>query len=137
MEDTYILDSSVVIEILRGNEEIRDATKRITEGGEAVITSVTKYEVLVGVKNNAHRKIVELIPCVDIGCRTAAIAADLQRELKKKGLPATLPDTLIAAKAKELNATVLTRDRDFERFNVLGIRTVVLDRQSPNAPFTI
>jgi len=126
MENTYILDSSVVIEILRGNKEIRETTKRLTEGGEAVITSITRYEVLVGVKNDAQRKIVELIPCVDIGCRAAAIAVDLQRELKGRGLPATLPDTLIAAKAKELNATVLTRDRDFERFNTLGIRTIIL-----------
>ncbi len=125
MENAVILDTSVVIELLRGNESIRKTVQELARGKNAVITAITKYEVLAGLKEE-KRSIMELVPCVDFGCKTARIADELSRSLRKMGLPASLPDTLIAAKAKEMDAVLVTRDKGFQRFVQLGVKVIII-----------
>ena len=113
-----ILDSTFVIDHLKGDPSARERWHRMfQEGDQPVVTEVIVCEVRTGLRD-ADEAILErfLLPTefVQPGRETATLAGRWRAEIRESGRTLGLPDALIAASAFHLGAAVLTRNaRDF------------------------
>jgi hypothetical protein len=103
----FLLDSVILIDHLRGIEPATEWLDGLEEG-EAVISVVTRAEVLSGGSEeeaSSARKICDKFECVSLTKDDATVAAELRRENGWK-----LPDAMQAALAKRLDIKLVTRD---------------------------
>jgi predicted nucleic acid-binding protein len=103
----FLLDSVILIDHLRGIEPATGWLDRLEEG-EAVISVVTRAEVLSGGSEeeaDSARKICDKFECVSLTKDDATVAAGLRRENGWK-----LPDALQAALARRMDIKLVTRD---------------------------
>jgi predicted nucleic acid-binding protein len=113
-----ILDSTFVIDHLRGDQGARDRWHRMFEAGDQpVLTEVVVCEVRTGLRES-DEDILErfLLPTefVQPDRETAMLAGRWRAEIKETGRTLGLPDALIAAAAFHLGGIVVTRNgRDF------------------------
>lgn len=113
----YVLDSSFLIDHLRGE---RRATARFLEmnetGDELMVSDIGAAEVWSG-RPSEHPRVAALLRYLEFvqpGPETSMTAGRWRAEARERGRMLGLPDALIAATADHLDATVLTRDvRDF------------------------
>lgn len=113
-----VLDSSFVIDHLRGDRAASARWRRIFEDGdEPIATDVVVCEVRAGLRPEAERHLDTMLSPVEFvqpGIGTAMTAGRWRAELRVRGRTLSLGDALIAATAAELGAGVLTRNvRDF------------------------
>ena len=112
MKPAYLLDSAILIDHLRG---IGSATKWLgaLSEGEAVISVITRAEVLVGGSSDewaAAFSLCEQFQCLALTKETADRAAELRRMHGWK-----LPDAFQAALAMDEGLRLITRNsRDFD-----------------------
>lgn len=112
MKTHYLLDSAILIDVLRGIP----AAVRWVEGlqpGEAVISAITRAEVLAGgtdEEQEAARTLCELFDCIPLDAATADMAARLRRLRRWK-----LPDAFQVAVAQQHGWFLATRnEKDFQ-----------------------
>lgn len=113
-----VLDSSFVIDHLRGDRSATARWRRIFEDGdEPIATDVVVCEVRAGLRSEAERHLDTMFGPVEFvqpGIGTAMTAGRWRAELRASGRTLSLGDALIAATAESLGAAVLTRNvRDF------------------------
>lgn len=113
-----VLDSTFVIDVLRGEPDAVRRLRRIfEEGDDPIVTDVVVCEVRVGLLANAERHLdafLEPIEFVQPGVEAAMTAGRWRAELRRTGRTLSLGDALIAASADALGARVVTRNvRDF------------------------
>ena len=108
----YLLDSAILIDLLRGVPTALAWARRLRPG-EAAISVITRAEVLSGGPNEeveAARTLCDLFECVPITPETADLAARLRRMRRWK-----LPDALQAAIAQQRGWRLITRNsKDFD-----------------------
>ena len=113
MKAAYLLDSVILIDHLRGLEA---ATKWLNglEEGEAVISAITRAEVLSGgtaEESRAAQEICDAFECLPLTKDDATLGAELRRRNRWK-----LPDAFQAAVAKRHGLQLVTRDiRGFDQ----------------------
>ena len=113
-----ILDSSFVIDHLRGDAGARGRWRRMfEEGDQPVVTEIVVCEVRTGLRAQDEPILDRfLFPTqfVQPGRETALLAGVWRAEMSAAGRKLGLPDALIAAAAFHLNGGVVTRNiRDF------------------------
>ena len=113
-----LLDSTFVIDHLRGEPDAVDRFRHIFENGDdPIVTEIVICEVRAGLLADAERHLdafLEPIDFVQPGIETAKTAGRWRAELRARGSTLSLADSLIAAAAHALDAVVLTRNvRDF------------------------
>ncbi len=113
-----LLDSTLVIDHLRGVPEAVDRIRRIFEDGDdPIVTEVVVCEVRAGLLDEAEPHLaafLEPIEFVQPGAATAMTAGRWRADLRRRGKTLNLGDALIAASAHDLDARVITRNvRDF------------------------
>ena len=113
-----LLDSTFVIDHLRGEPDAVDRFRRIFEDGDdPIVTEIVVCEVRAGFLADAERFLdafLEPIEYVQPGIETAMTAGRWRAELRSHGRTLSLADSLIAAAAHTLDAAVVTRNlRDF------------------------
>jgi tRNA(fMet)-specific endonuclease VapC len=132
---SFLLDTDICIEILRGNPQIVEEIKKISPQNLAV-SAITRYELCYGARRSAKSRKAEelnkverflsaihLIPFTDI---TADIAATIRAELDQNGTPIGSMNLLIAATALENKLTVITNNiREFSRVSILNLKTFI------------
>ncbi|WP_254523390.1 PIN domain-containing protein [Natrinema caseinilyticum] len=127
-----ILDTSFLIDVLRGEEAVQDAVRSIDEGATAQVSSVTVMELWEGIhladSSDRERGVVKnLLGDVrelpfDRAC--AMTAGEINATLRRDGAPIDDADVMIAATALENDVPVVTNNVDhFERVDDLEIRT--------------
>lgn len=107
MKPAYLLDSVILIDHLRGLEAATRWLARLEEG-EAVISVITRAEVLSGGAPEEQHPALELcdrFDCLPMTKDDATEAARLRRDMHWK-----LPDALQAAAAKRHGLKLVTRD---------------------------
>jgi predicted nucleic acid-binding protein len=113
-----ILDSTFVIDHLKGDREAGERWHRMFENGDQpVVTEVVVCEVRAGLRAR-DEPILErmLIPTefVQPSRETALLAGRWRADVRATGRTLGLPDSLIAAAAFQLGGVVVTRNvRDF------------------------
>jgi tRNA(fMet)-specific endonuclease VapC len=118
-----LLDTSVLVDILRGDESVA-ARFRASSPTELVVSAISTGELMTGaaLARDTHRELfsVDLLlrPLreVPLDAKTARRAGLLNVMLRRAGTPIGTSDRLIAATALEHDAVVVTSDvRDFMR----------------------
>ena len=116
----YLLDTTLIVDHVNGHESAMALLHRLYEEGAELFTcDVVVCEALSGGDDEQRRVISRLLGVLDYvatdpAAARAAGAARLERH--RSGGRLGLGDALIAAVARGLDATVVTRNRpDFER----------------------
>lgn len=113
-----LLDSTIVIDYLRGVPAARTRVRRIFEDGDQPsVNGVVVCEVRAGLKDAdvaAFDSLLEPIEFLQPGPASAVRAGQWRAEARLHGRVLSLGDALIAAAAEAADAAVLTRNvRDF------------------------
>ena len=113
-----ILDTSIIIEIERKNQEIIDKVEELKENYPAhpLISFITYSEFLEGIYEKSEKnqqkakRFIELFEVIQTTKKTADNLVFLK---KRYELP--VPALLIAAQVMEISGTLVTKDKDFEQ----------------------
>ncbi|HET9522047.1 MAG TPA: PIN domain-containing protein [Candidatus Limnocylindrales bacterium] len=114
----YLLDTTFVIDHLRGDPDARRRLAQIVErGDEPFVCDVVACEAWAGAHDDLDRDLMGLLRFVEFvqaGPEQARRAGRWRADARRRGSTLSAPDALIAASAEALDATVLTRNlRDF------------------------
>ena len=114
----YAFDADFIIDIEKRIATSLDLFRRLDAGGHDLLLSVVAYaEYYSGVWRGVRPAMDDLIDSlrlIDVTEPIAAQAARYRLEFKTRGRPLQLMDCLIAATARELGATLVTRNlRDY------------------------
>src|SRR5918994_4692105 len=112
-----LLDSSVLIDYLRGSEEAQLVVDALEE---PVASELTRYEVLAGIRRGEEQRtedVLSLPAWIDVDEGIARRAAELARRYRASFSGIEDADYLIAATALDLEARLLTANvRHFPMF---------------------
>jgi predicted nucleic acid-binding protein len=119
----YLLDSTFLIDHLRGDEAARARFRRMFEDGdEPVVNEVVVCEVAGGMPRLPHpdlTALLEPLEYVQPGPDAPIVAGQWRIDARRRGRQLSLADALIAVAADVGGATVLTRNvRDFAHLPV-------------------
>lgn len=114
----YVLDSTFVIDHLRGLSEAETRFTRLFEDGdEPIVNEVVCCEVRAGMRDPdlLHlRAFLEPVEFIQPGPDAALLAGEWRAAARRRGHHLSLPHALIAATAHVVDGVVLTRNlRDF------------------------
>jgi tRNA(fMet)-specific endonuclease VapC len=127
---TYLLDTNICIELIRGNSKKILQHLKKCKVGEIGISSITLAELQYGVAKSSDpsRNKVALVEfCAPLEIlsfddHAAGVYGNIRAKLEKKGLPIGPLDTLIAAHALALDAILVTNNqREFKRVSGLKL----------------
>jgi hypothetical protein len=109
----FLLDTTVLIDFLQGNEEAILTLNSLVEEGPLACCPITVAEVFSGVKPEELPRVEEFFDALvyhPIGYKTARRAGLYRRDYQKKGITLSISDTLIAAVAAENSLTLVTKN---------------------------
>ena len=105
-----VLDTNILIDLANGHQVARNFLLSLTQ--EASISTVSWMEVMVGAKTSQEKekltKLLLFFPVIE----TNATIAELTVEIRQKHR-LHLPDAMILATARYLDACLLTRDTGY------------------------
>ena|SRR3990172_5640144 len=111
MAARFLLDTVILIDVLNGSDSAARWLNEVTPGG-AVISVVTRCEVLVGVNPTKQDELLGMLEdwkCLSVTPEIADLAAALRREYRWK-----LPDAFQAALSQHHGLLLATRNtKDF------------------------
>ncbi|RQG97295.1 PIN domain-containing protein [Natrarchaeobius chitinivorans] len=127
-----ILDTSFLVDVLRGEETVKQAIRTVDERGTARVSSVTVMELWEGIHladpaENQRAIVTNVLEDVrevpfDRDCATTA--GEINTRLHRNGTPIEAADVMIAATALVRDVPVVTKNVDhFERIDDLEILT--------------
>ena len=109
---TYLLDTSVIIDVLNGKRDRDQLLKGLLSQGDMLACcAVNVTEVYAGMRPKEESKTEALLQSLEyyqISWDVAKLAGLLKRDYSKKGQTLSLSDTTIAAVALEYNLTLIT-----------------------------
>jgi len=114
----YLLDTTFVIDVLRGDEAARRRLARLYAGGDRLyINEVVICEAAYAAREHPDPDLVALVRPLEFvqpGPEATLEAGRWRAEARRRGRTLSLADSLIAAAAHAADATILTRNgRDF------------------------
>lgn len=119
IKDGVIVDTSVLIDFLKGSEKYAEEITSLLVKNRAITTGIIIAELLQGIKNpKEEQKISELMTAIntlEISTELWIKAGKLSSSLRKKGINLPLTDVAIATLALEYNLYVFTMDKHFEQ----------------------
>jgi predicted nucleic acid-binding protein len=125
IKDGVIVDTSVLIEFLKGSEKIAKEVTTLIQSNRIVSTGIIIAELMQGIKKpNEEERIAELLMGVNILEIPTPLwikAGKLSSSLRRKGINLPLTDTVIAILALENDLTLFTFDKHFTRIPNLKI----------------
>lgn len=110
---TFVVDTSVLIDVLRGDAAARDVLRAARKEGPLHASEVTRLEVLVGMRSVEETRTRSLLDaCVwhPLDARLAEIAGDLGRRWLPSHQAIDSADLAIAATVTALEAELLTKN---------------------------
>lgn len=123
-----ILDSSAIIELIKGTEQGKEIVKLI-EHETVGITTMSINEVLLGAKDKYKLFLKEFFKSVHIfpfDEEAAYKSIDVEESLKKKGRPIGKIDILIAATCINYGIPLITCDKDFT--NIQELKVILIEK---------
>lgn len=129
---TLSVDTNVLVEVLRSrNYAVRDAFAKALSGPEPVVTSlIVFHELMFGaarhhdpvVERVKVRRVLSQVLIEPLDARDVTVAADIRRELSRRGASIGGYDLLIAGQALARGWTVVTNNiREFSRIDGLSV----------------
>jgi predicted nucleic acid-binding protein len=125
---TILLDSSVIIDILRSRQGRREFVAwRAREGDELACCAISVAEVYAGMRPGeaaATEEFLRSLRCVEVNYETARRAAELKYQWARRGRTIDVTDAIIAATALDFDLMLATDKR--KDFPMPGIRFALL-----------
>lgn len=110
-----MLDTSVLIDVLRGRKDRRLLLRRLVGEGHSLSTTVLNVaELYAGMRAGEEvrtEEFLDALECVELRSSAARLAGQLKSAWQKRGRTLTLSDTIIAAVAIEQQCVLLTDNR--------------------------
>ena len=110
----YLLDTTFLIDVLRGVPGALDRLERLhDDGDDPLVSSVTTAELWSGRLPGSERAIegaLRYLEYVHAGPLTARKAGEWRAAARESGRTLTTADALVAATASDVGAAVLTRN---------------------------
>jgi predicted nucleic acid-binding protein len=110
-----LLDTSVLIDVLRSRKARKELLGRIVEEGhELATTALNVVEVYMGILPGEEQEtdlFVNSLECYDLDAYSAKQAGLLKKAWAKKGKTISLQDVIVAAIAIERGCTLMTDNR--------------------------
>ncbi|MHA1594376.1 MAG: type II toxin-antitoxin system VapC family toxin [Candidatus Baldrarchaeia archaeon] len=119
-----VLDTSVIIEIARGNEKV--LKKVLSLDNTFYITSITKFEIFVGFPKKDELLWINSLTELPFNGKSAEIAAYMYKKLKRRGLSLGLKDLFIGAISLANGYRLITLDKDFEVLKEFGLDVTII-----------
>lgn len=121
-----VADTDVLIDFLQGREPIASMVEAELRRERLATTAITHFELLAGVRTKRQGRVVRdllaAMSCLALDAESASTAADVRRELDRKGAGIGMADSLIAGIAMQAGGILLTRNRKhFERVEGLEL----------------
>lgn len=118
MSGNYLLDTSVMVVLLKPNSEL---DKKLAEAHKLYISTVALGELYYGIERSLQKaknitdldKLLQRINVLSVDVATARLYAFIKRGQEKKGLILPENDLWIAATAVQYNLPLATRDHHF------------------------
>jgi len=108
----YLLDSCVLIDVLRGREDRVAGVRRLVEGGGSLACcDVVVVEVLGGMRRSERDATMDLVDSLEylvLSSAGAIRAGEWRTAFRQKGVTLSTADCIIAAVADEHSATLVT-----------------------------
>lgn len=123
---TYLLDTNIISALMKDRSGADTATVRAwgqhLADGTIVTSVVVQYELLFGLVRHGTPRLqkaydiqMKNLPVLPLDETVGAHYAQLRAHLEKAGTPIGANDTLIAAHALSLGATLVSADTEFTR----------------------
>ena len=111
----FLLDTSVLIDVLRSRKARRELLDRLVqEGHQLATTTLNVVEVYMGIRPGEEQEtdfLFTSLECFDLDVYSAKAAGLLKNAWAKKGKTISLQDAIVAAIAIERGCTLLTDNR--------------------------
>lgn len=124
------LETSFLIDLLRGHEGATELAESLDEAGERpTVTPVAASELWVGAglgtgsEREAAAELLQSLTWLEFSREAAELAGKIQADLKREGNAIGFTDCMIAAVAMVHGESVVTRDSDFELVEGLDLVT--------------
>jgi len=108
----YLLDTTVIIDCLRGEREtVEFLTEVASEGSSVGCCAINIAEVYAGMKENERqvtKKFLDSLEYYEVTRNLAEQAGEYKRKYSRKGITLSLSDVIIAAVAISNNLTLVT-----------------------------
>ena len=111
---TYLFDSDILINHLRGKHHIREYLDPLEAGDNLCCSVISLAEIHAGMRTGEEKRTHELLESlvhIPITKEIAIKAGEIRRNLGRSGRDACLDDCLIAATAALVEATLITLNR--------------------------
>lgn len=126
MTDEYLLDTNIVTAILKKDPQVINRLQaKLAANAHVRISAVVYYEIRRGLlkRNAVHQlvafeEMVRSLEWIDVERSHWEAAANLWAECQKAGVAINDADLLLAAQARQAQATLVTNDDDFGRLDV-------------------
>lgn len=122
----YLLDTSIIIDQLRGNESTTHWLKRLVwEGHTLCSCGITIAETMAGIKPNEDKRTTSLLTTLkffetDVAC--SLLAGRIKNKLASEGITLNIADVMIAATALNHELTLVTLNtKHFKHIETLRI----------------
>jgi predicted nucleic acid-binding protein len=116
---SYLLDTTVLIDHLRGRPHVRGRIRDLNAQGHALgICAINVTEVFSGAlpeEQAASEALLSSLVLWDIDYATAVRAGEIRHEMRRSKKELSVPDALVAAVAVVQSATLITANvKDFQ-----------------------
>ncbi|MFA4669759.1 type II toxin-antitoxin system VapC family toxin [Pyrococcus kukulkanii] len=115
-----VLDTNVILELGRKGRGSDIFEKISSIDNTFYITSITKFEVLVGFPRKEELMWLKLLPELPFDDKCAEVASYIHRKLRERGTPLSFRDLFIASIAIANNLALITMDEDFTVLRDMG-----------------
>ena len=124
----YLLDTTVIIEHLRGNKKVNSYLEEIGMKGDiAGCCCINIAEVYAGMKEKEKEKtdrFIESLYYLEVNKEIAGLAGRLKQKYAKKGKTLAISDVIIAAAAMVYGLTLVTKNVKHYPFPELEIKEI-------------
>ena len=128
----YLLDTNAISALMREDTRMAAWLSSLLADDRAVINTITRGEILFGLGRLAQgrrraeleakaQKVFAALPCEPIPPAAGDLYASLKLVQQSRGLPLDENDLWIAASALAVNATLVSRDSDFQAIEGLAV----------------
>jgi len=124
----YLLDTTAIIDHLRGNKKVNSRLEEIGQRGDiAGCCCINITETYAGMREKEKEKtdrFIESLYYFEVTRKIAKLAGELRQKYIKEGETLATTDVIIAATAITYNLTLLTKNIKHYPFPRLGIEEV-------------
>ena len=125
---TYLLDTSVIIDVLNGRGNRRELLEKLLQGGNLLACcSINVAEIYAGVRPKEElltQFFLKSLDYLEISWEIARSGGSFKRDYARKGITLTLADALIAAAAIHHGCSLITdnvKDFPMKELNIYSL----------------